>query len=304
MKSILKFSLFICATIIMSCGQAPENTEETKTEVITDNNVQVNNNGVFINHKSYGEGEFTLLFVHGWCINQTYWSKQVEALRSDYRIVTVDLPGFGESGINRESWSIKKYGEDINTVIEQLNLNNVILVGHSMGGDIILESVLNNTEVIALVGVDNFKNVGIEINDEIKMEIDNFLSMLENNFSEIAPAYAEGNLFHSSTDSIVKARVIKDFMSSDSTIAVLSLKSLFEYASVEAKQLSKLKQKLYLINSDATPTNIEGLDATGINYELINISSTGHYPMLEKPEEFTALLKQVTEKVKASYSSN
>lgn len=284
----------------MSCGEFKQNSEETKPE--TTATVSVNNNGVFINHNSYGEGDFTLLFVHGWCINQTYWSNQVEALSFDYRIVTIDLPGFGESGTNRENWSIEEYGSDINAVIEQLKLTNVILIGHSMGGDIILESALKNVEVIALIGIDNFKDVGVEFNDEMKVEIDGFVDMLKNNFSEIAPAYADGALFHPSTDSLVKARVIKDFKNSDSTIAISNLEALFEYALIEAKQLSTLKQKIYLINSNTSPTNTDGLDAAGIAYEVIEINSTGHYPMIEKPEEFNRLLEQTIQKIVAVHN--
>jgi pimeloyl-ACP methyl ester carboxylesterase len=295
MKSTAKLLLFISATLIMSCGEVKQNTAETKSE--TTATVSVNNNGVFINHKSYGEGDFTLLFVHGWCINQTYWSKQVEALSPNYRIVTIDLPGFGASGTNRENWSIETYGSDINAVIEQLKLTNVILIGHSMGGDIILEAALKNKEIIALIGIDNFKDVGVEFSDEMKAEIDGFVDLLKNNFSEVAPAYAEGTLFHPSTDSLIKARVIKDIKNSDSIIAISTLEALFKYALIEAKQLSMLKQKIYLINSNATPTNTDGLDATGIAYDVIEINATGHYPMIEKPELFNSLLKQTIQKI-------
>lgn len=302
MKLTLKITLFIFATIVVSCGEVKQNSEVAKTENSTTPSIKIDNNGVFINYRSYGEGPLTLLFVHGWCINQTYWSNQVEVLSPDYRIVTVDLPGFGESGKNREKWSIEKYGTDINAVIEKLELTNVILIGHSMGGDIILEAALKNEDVLALIGVDNFKDVGIEFNDDIKAEIDGFISMLKDNYSEIAPAYAEGTLFHPSTDSLVKKRVIKDFMNSDSTIAISSLESLIEYALVEPEQLSKLRQKLYLINSDASPTNTDGLNNTGIAYQIIDIASTGHYPMIEKPEEFNKLLKETIQKIEAEHS--
>lgn len=294
----LKFStiLFcIAAALVMSCGEVRQNKEQTKPETTT---ASVSNNGMFIDHKSYGEGDTTLLFVHGWCINQTYWSEQVEALSSENMIVTIDLPGFGASGTNRENHSIKTYGADVNTVIDQLKLTNVILIGHSMGGDVILEAALQNTEVLALIGIDNFKDVGVEYNDEMKAEIDGFIDMLKGNFSEIAPAYAEGALFHPSTDSLVKSRVMNDFRNIDSTSAISSLESLFEYAEIEARQLSQLKQKIYLINSDATLTNTAGLDATGVAYEVVEIKATGHYPMIEKPEEFNRLLKQTIQKIK------
>ena len=210
MKTTLKFLLFILATIAMSCGAVKPNSAETKNEdtITIPSDIKILNNGVLINHHSYGEGKYTLLFVHGWCINQSYWSSQVEALRSDYRIVTIDLPGFGESGKNRGNWSIEEYGTDINAVIEQLKLSNVILVGHSMGGDVILEAALQNKheQVVALIGIDNFKDVGTEYNAEIKAEIDGFVGMLKDNYSEVVSAYAKSALFHRSTSGLVKSR--------------------------------------------------------------------------------------------------
>jgi pimeloyl-ACP methyl ester carboxylesterase len=297
MKSPLNLLLLSSTLLLLSCGDRKPDAEDAKTETTIKETVDLAINGVPISYKTYGDGAFTLLFVHGWCINQTYWSNQIESLKSGYKIVTIDLPGFGDSKKNGDSYSIQEYGEDVSEVIEQLNLKNVVLIGHSMGGDIILESALKNPEVIALVGIDNFKDAGIEYDDNTQAEINGFLDMLKRNFSEIAPAYAEGMLFHPSTDSLVKSRVMNDFRKSDSTAAILSLEALFEYAPIEARQLSGLKQKLYLINSDASPTNTNGLDATGIAYEVVDINATGHYPMIEKPEEFNQLLKQTLEKI-------
>ena len=66
--------------------------------------------------------------------------------------------------------------------------------------------------------------------------------------------------------------------------------------------LPKLNQKIYLINSDVSPTNIAGLEATGVNFEVVNINSTGHYPMIEKPEMFNQLLKQTIDKIEAAHN--
>lgn len=305
MKSTLALLVFFSVLLLLSCGEAKQNTSTTKTEKeVKIPALPIHNDGVAISYNSYGQGEPTLLFVHGWGINQSYWSQQVEALQTDYRIVTIDLPGFGESGKNRTEWSIEKYASDIDAVIEQLTLDRVILVGHSMGGDVVLESALQNEKVIALIGVDNFKEVGVEINKEVQEEINGFMDLLKSNYSQIAAAYADGALFHPSTDSLVRRRVISDISSSDSTIAIASLESLFAYALIETEQLAKLKQPLYLINSDATPTNREGLDATNITYEVIAIPATGHYPMIEKPDQFNALLRQTMQQIQAAHSLN
>ncbi len=291
--------LLIITVLLFGCQVEQGNNQRDSKNVDS----RLIRNGMFINHQQCGDGDIALVFVHGWCINQSYWSSQVNTLCEDYKLVTLDLPGFGESGKSRTDWSIEEYGKDVNFLIQQLKLDNVILVGHSMGGDVILEAALQNDKVIALIGVDNFKDVGMEINEDIKAEIDAFMNMLKENFSQIAPAYAEGNLFHSSTDSQDKLRVMNDFGSADSLAAIGSIQSLIDYAPKETVQLSSLSQKLYLINSNATPTDTVGLNETGVEYEIIDIDSTGHYPMIEKPDDFNRLLKLVVEKIEETRSS-
>ncbi len=111
------------------------------------------------------------------------------------------------------------------------------------------------------------------------------------------PAYAEGALFHPATDASVIGRVIRDITKSDSIIAVKSLKALFNYTPLEAVNLSKLNRKLYLINSNATPTDTAALAATTVPFELLEINNTGHYPMIEKPREFNRLLLKILQEI-------
>ena len=289
----LSLCLFSCDPNTQKGLKKEDKAQEIKT---------VYNDDVEINVSRYGQGELTLLFVHGWCINKGYWTNQVEELKSDYKVVTMDLPGFGLSGKSREEWSIQAYAADVNAVIAQLELDNVVLVGHSMGGNIVLEAALNNNKVIALVGVDNFKEVGLEYTDDIRGEIEGFLGMLRDDFPVMIAAYAESALFHPETDSLVRKRVVDDFLDADRNIALSSLESLFGYTQQELEKLSAFQGKLYLINSDATPTDENGLLASGVAYEVIDINTTGHYPMIEKPQVFNQLLRKVLNKIEAELS--
>jgi pimeloyl-ACP methyl ester carboxylesterase len=234
-----------------------------------------------------------LLFVHGWAIDRTYWSSQVEAFCPDYHVVTMDLPGHGESGKNRDSWTVADYAGDVEAVIDQLQLQHVVLIGHSMGGDIILEAAIDNDKVIALVGVDNFKDVGAEYDDEVKARISGFIDQLRTSFDATAVAYSRRSLFQPTTDSTVVRRVIRSELNADSTIAATTLEELFEYTPREADRLSQLNKQLYLINSSATPTDSVGLRSTGVSFEVLDVGPTGHYPMVEDPEGFNELLRQV-----------
>lgn len=294
-----KLHLLSLLAIVLRLASCDSPKETSQTQALT-SDIEVNHDGIHIAYQSCGTSDTTLLFVHGWCIDQSYWTSQAEAFCDDYRVVTIDLPGFGKSGKNRNSWTMEDYGKDVAAVINQLDLQNVVLIGHSMGGDVILEAALAEPEsVIALIGVDNFKDVGVEINEEMQAEIDNFMTMIDQDFANTAPAYAEQALFHPTTDSVVVQRVTEDFRNADPVVATASLRALFDYTPKEKEQLARLDKKLYLINSDATPTATAGLDETGVNYEVVDIHATGHYPMIEKPEDFNRLLRQTLDKVQA-----
>jgi pimeloyl-ACP methyl ester carboxylesterase len=294
MTSCSTYFLLVTLALLLSCG---DQKNSASTNSAASAATTITRQSTLIHHNSFGEGPYTLLFVHGWCINSDYWSNQVEALKSKYKIVTIDLPGYGQSGKDREQWSIEAYADDVNAVIKQLDLKNVILVGHSMGGNIVLEAAIKNPDIIAIIGVDHFKESGSPLSEQEQQESLAFLQLLKNNYQEIAIAFAAQALFHPSTDSLVVNRVLGDIQQADPNIAVAGLEALFEHSLVEPQRLAALQQKLYLINSDASPTESEGLDKIGVNYEIIDIEATGHYPMVEKPMEFNRLLEETIKQI-------
>lgn len=89
-----------------------------------------------------GEGERTLLFIHGLANYALVWSKNIDHLSKYYRCIAIDLPGNGLSDQNDHRFSMKFFSECINNFIEELDLKNVCLVGHSMGGQIAMNTLL------------------------------------------------------------------------------------------------------------------------------------------------------------------
>jgi len=256
----------------------------------------VTNQGVKIDYTDTNIGDTTLLFVHGWCINKTYWTNQEAYFKKQYRVVTIDLPGFGKSGKNRNIWNTQMFGQDITAIVTQLKLKNVILIGHSMAGDIIVQAANNTPEqVIGLIGVDNFKSVGVggvstkQDKDSYKKAIDS----LRHNFKKIAFEYFNQDLFYKTTSSSIKKRILNDVAHMDPNIASDCMEQdNFD----EAQELLKTKKKLCLINSDVKPTDLTGLRRKNIPFQIWYIHATGHFPMIEKPLEFNILLSQAIRK--------
>jgi pimeloyl-ACP methyl ester carboxylesterase len=261
----------------------------------TKNEMEIKNQDVSIHYSTCGDADTTLLFVHGWCINESYWETQVKHFCNNYKIVTMDLPGFGQSGKNRTEWTVENYAADVNAVVNQLGLKNVILIGHSMGGNIVMEAALNNDKVIGLIGVDNLKEVGKIPTDTTKAEIEGFLQMLNQNYSGVIKMFTGQYLFAPESDPAIRKRVETDFLNADSTIAINSIGHYMRFEEKQAAKLTQLNRKFYFINSAYTPTDKAGLEATGVDFKVYDIHGTGHYPMVEKADSFNILLEQAME---------
>ncbi len=262
---------------------------------MTTKQITIRENKVEITYFQQGQGDRTLLFLHGWCIDGMYWKNQVDYFSKTYNVIAIDLPGFGKSKAERSNWTIEEYANDVTALIDSLNLKNVVIIGHSMAGEIMLQTALtNNPKVIGVVGVDNFKFIDVEFTPEQMKQMTDFFPMLEKDFKNSAPFYADLMLFHPTTPKEVKDRVKTDFANSDPVIGYGTFINQMQFAFADAQRLEQLNYKLHLINSDGFPTNETGLKNHCKNsFQVETISATGHYPMIEKPAEFNLILEKV-----------
>lgn len=283
MKAYLFFP--ILAIVLFSC-----NTYADKKD-----NANIKINDVSIVYDQCGKGDTTLLFIHGWCINKEYWDDQLKHFCEKYKVVALDLPGFGGSGKNRTEWTFEQYTDDILEFIRAEKLKNVILIGHSMSGDILLlMGAKYPEEVIGIVGIDNLKKPGSEFSEEEKRDIESFFSMMDSSFSGTVEGYTKANLFPRAADTEYVNRVIKDFKMNDSVIAIKVLRSLLAISQKERDMMQQLKHTLYLVNSDTDSTHIDSLQKyCKASAEVVYVHGTGHYPMIEKSAEFNAALEKV-----------
>jgi pimeloyl-ACP methyl ester carboxylesterase len=109
-----------------------------------------------VHYANYGKGDTALFFVHGWACDETVWAEQAPALAEKIRVITIDLPGHGQS----EKPQTIEYNKDlyvraIDAVITDAQVKSVILVGHSNGTPFIREYYRKYpTKVKALVIVE------------------------------------------------------------------------------------------------------------------------------------------------------
>ena len=122
--------------------------------------------GVQIHYESGGRRSPALVFIHGWNCDRSYWSAQLSVFAAKHYVVAVDLAGHSDSGVNRENWSMASFGADVAAVAHALQLEGIILVGHSIGGQVALEAArLLKGPVKMIIGADTPSDVSLRYAD-------------------------------------------------------------------------------------------------------------------------------------------
>lgn len=96
-----------------------------------------------------GNGEQTIILVHGLASNAGFWRYNIPELSKNYRVIAVDLPGYGKSQKGDYPYSMSFYADQIKNLIEELKLKNVVYVGHSMGGQIGIKLAIKYPEILS-----------------------------------------------------------------------------------------------------------------------------------------------------------
>jgi non-heme chloroperoxidase len=90
-------------------------------------------NGVKLAYYVYGEGEPTLVFVVAFVGTAEFWIAQVKYFSQNHKVVTIDMRGAGESDKPAGNYTFDLYAEDLNSIIEELQEKNFVLICESCG---------------------------------------------------------------------------------------------------------------------------------------------------------------------------
>ncbi|MCP4219635.1 MAG: alpha/beta hydrolase [bacterium] len=244
--------------------------------------------GIPLAYDVQGKGDTALVFVHCWCCNRSFWENQVPHFVKKYKVVTLDLAGHGDSGKNRDKWTIQAYAQDVAVVINELKLKKVVLIGHSMGGSVCVEAAgLMSGKVAGVIAVDTLQNVEQKVTKE---QFQAFTAAMRKDFVTGTRNFLEMYMFVPQTPAAVKKRTISTMTSAPSEVGLQSMESLFFMDLAGA--VKKAGVDIRCINSDKFPNNIEAGKRHAKSFEVKYIKEVGHFPHMEKPAEFNGLMDE------------
>ena len=249
--------------------------------------------GTSIRFQVDGAGEPTLVLVHGWALDHCLWDGQVPWLSKTHRVVTLDLAGHGGSGRARAQWTMNAFGQDVQAVVEAVGMNAVILVGHSMGGPVVLEAARRlPARVRGIVLVDTLLDVEQRTPPD---QIEAFARQLEADYEGATTQMANQYLFSPATPQPVRERVLRHALALPADVSIAMLRQAWSYDPLPA--LREIKAPIRAVNADMFPTNLESNRRHMPGYEAAIVAGSGHYPMLEDPAGFDRALDSAVSQV-------
>lgn len=298
MKKISLISTFVLLAILF-VGCKPKTIADLPSQYVT------LEDGSKMHYKVYGSGGITLLFVHGFGCDMNVWEKQFEGYSHDtIRMIFVDLPGYGLSDKPHTDYTLDYFADAVKHVIDTLNINRVVLVGHSLGTPVCRQVVFKYPEVsVALCDVDGvycFYPEGAYQRSQYEAEV---------------RAHAEtfkGDSCRASIEQLVEWTVgpftpdeIIDYASSTMPetpeyVAYSTMLHIGDTANWTGEKINIPTLIICTRNSDLPDDNKQKMDDLYNCPTYVELVNSGHFVMLEDVGLFNNLLERCYEKWKVT----
>ena len=256
--------------------------------------------GIPIHYKLYGKGDVSLVFVHDWCTNMKYWEKQIPSFGVNFKVVTLDLAGHGQSGTGRNAWTMEAFGQDVAAVVEKLDLQNMVLIGHGMGGPVILEAAaLIPERAIGLVGADSFTDLYMKGIDEEKVRL--AMEPYQENYKERIREHVRLSWFAPNSDHDLMSKIVLDMIKTPKDVALGALEELQRYDGTETFKQVRLDVRGVQTTHMDVSYQVTQTHAQSIWIEYLD--GLGHFIMMEDPQAFNRHLANfINEFVTGTYA--
>ena len=294
----LRFSIIIGLAFLftlISCQMQPG-----ISQLLVEEGKAASADGIAIHYKLYGKGDVSLVFVHDWCTNMKYWEEQIPSFGVNSKVVTLDLGGHGQSGIDRSDWTMEAFGQDVTAVVEKLDLQKVVLIGHGMGGPVVLEAArLIPDRVIGLVGADSFNDLYMKGIDEANVQL--AIRPYQENYQEQIREHVRLSWFSPNSDHTLMSEIILDMIKTPKEVALGALEELQRYDATESLKQVQLDvrgvQTTHMdVSYDVTQTHAKSI---WVEY----LDGLGHFIMLEDSQAFNRhLANYINEFVTGTYA--
>lgn len=245
--------------------------------------------GLDINYIYEGEGDVTIVLLHGWGANIQVYRRIIDIAKAKYRVIALDFPGFGESLQPDTPWNVDDYVDFTLDFLSNFPLNRVILVGHSFGCRVIAKLLNRNglsfvTEKVIIIDGAGIK-APIPITSKLRIR-----AFKTGKFFCKIPVVK--HFFPDALDSLQKFFGSADY----GNASPIMRQTLVRVVNEDLTHLfPNITQETLLIwgeQDDATPlSDGEKLEKLMPDAGLATIKNAGHFSFLDQPYVFDKIFK-------------
>jgi len=244
-------------------------------------------------YEDTGSGD-TLLFLHGWGDSFKTFDALISAIsfldktsdQKKYRLIRLDLPGFGVSEQAKTDWNLNNYVNFIDSFIKKLNLDVSAMIGHSLGGRIVIKGVAGgifNPQKIILIA-----SAGIAKRKTLRNRIFKIIAKMGNLITLIPPFLFWRNALRKKMYSIIGSR---DYINAG-TMRRTFVQIINEDLSENAKKIKLPTLLIWGENDTETPaTDGVRLSEMIVNSKIQIFENSNHFVHQEKPKEIAGLIQ-------------
>lgn len=245
--------------------------------------------GVALAYRDTGGEGRSVVFVHGWCCDHTYFAPQFEHFaRLGYRVVAVDLRGHGRSSAPRQAYAMQAFADDVAWMCESLDLEKPILIGHSMGGIVCFDLVARYPGLAAaLVMLD----AAIVLPSEARAAIPAFLDGLrDKNYRDVLQAYVGRALFVPTDDAAIKSDILSKMAGTAQHVMLAAFEGLRDYDPEVARKGLRVPALYVAADEPVARSDMARLRELVPQLHYGRTVGSGHFCQIEVPEQVHAMI--------------
>ncbi len=245
-----------------------------------------------INYELYGAGK-SLTLIHGVGDNLNIWYNQVPVFSKYFSVLAYDVRGHGLSGLTEEVITTKILAEDLHSLLTALNIQETLLLGHSMGGRIAISFALKHPEMVRALVLCSCVGPGPKAEDVLKTIEDVKREGLEGVIKEKLNRTFSPGFIEKHPELIEKYRRILHKTDVKAYLRFMQPLIQPEKTITDYSYLNKISCPTMIIvgGNDPVCAPASGREAQqAIPGAKLEILPTGHTPALERPEEFNKIV--------------
>lgn len=250
--------------------------------------------GLEIAYELHGQGSPTLVFIHGWSCDRTFFAAQTEHYAASHRVIALDLGGHGQSGRERESWSLVGLAPDVVAVLEAEDVRDAVLVGHSLGGWVATEAANQAPErVLGVIPLDAWQDAEMKLD---RAAMDRMTAAWQGDFEGAVRGMVARAFFRPGADPELVRDVTERMLHATTPDIAVAIARSYPDTDYRA-MLSALRVPIVCVNSDLIPTKVEVNRKYAPGFDALILKGAGHFAMIEQPRELDAALDQALARV-------